>query len=77
MNPQVKQLLDAVLVLPDGDRVRFLEALVASLGLNQRPPFDESWRSIIQRRTDELRSGRVQPVPWAEVKRHAREKIEG
>jgi len=73
----MEQLLNSVLALPDDDRVEFVEALMASLQPDDRPPFDESWREVIQRRTAELRSGRVQPVPWAEVKRQAREKAGG
>jgi putative addiction module component (TIGR02574 family) len=77
MNETREQLLDAVLALPDGDRVEFVEALIASLQPTDRPPFDESWREVIQRRTAELRSGRVTPVSWAEVKRQAREITDG
>lgn len=77
MNSAMEQLLDAVLALPDGDRVEFMEALMASLQPDDRPPFDESWREVIQRRTAELRSGRVKPVPWAEVRRQARENAGG
>jgi putative addiction module component (TIGR02574 family) len=77
MNSATEQLLDAVLALPDCDRAEFLEALVASLRPDDRSPFDESWRKVIQRRTDELQSGQVQPVPWAEVKRQTRNKVGG
>ena len=74
MNSTTEQLLDAVLALPNGDRVEFVEVLIASLQPDDRPPFDESWREVIQRRSAELRSGRVKAVPWVEVKRQAREK---
>jgi putative addiction module component (TIGR02574 family) len=57
-----------VLALPDGDRLEFVEAMLASLPDENRPPFDESWREFIQRRSAELRSGKVTPVPWAQVK---------
>jgi putative addiction module component (TIGR02574 family) len=77
MNATTEQLLDTVLALPSDDRVEFVEALIASLEPGDRPPFDESWREVIQRRSAELRSGRTQPVPWPEVKRQAREKTGG
>jgi putative addiction module component (TIGR02574 family) len=77
MNSATEQLLDAVLALPNGDRVDFVEALIASLQPEDQPPFDESWREVIQRRSAELRSGRVKAVPWDEVKRQAREKAGG
>ena len=77
MSSTTEQLFDAALALPDGDRVELAEALLASLRPDDRPPFDESWREVIQRRSLELRSGQVTGIPWAEVKRQAREKAGG
>jgi putative addiction module component (TIGR02574 family) len=77
MSPLAENLLNAALALPGEDRVEFVEALIASLQPEDRPPFDESWREVIQRRSAELRSGQVAPVPWTEVKRQAREKAGG
>ena len=77
MTQTTEQVLDAALALPAGDRIELVEALIASLQPTDRPPFDESWREVIQRRSAELRSGKVTPVPWEEVKRHARERAGG
>lgn len=77
MNAIMENVLNAALALPDEDRVELVEALIASLQSEDCPPFDESWREVIQRRSAELRSGQVAPVPWAEVKRQAREKAGG
>jgi putative addiction module component (TIGR02574 family) len=77
MDPATEQLLDAILALPDRDRLEFMEALAASLRPHGRPPFDESWRELIQRRTAELRTGRVQPIPWTEVKQQTRAQVGG
>lgn len=77
MNPTMDSVLNTALLLPDQDRVELVEALIASLQPEDRPPFDESWREVIQRRSAELRSGQVTPVPWSEVKRQAREKAGG
>jgi putative addiction module component (TIGR02574 family) len=74
MTPTSEKLLVAALALPDEDRLEFVEALAASLQPADRPPFDEAWRAVIQRRSEELRTGKVKGVPWAEVKRKAREK---
>ena len=70
-------VLSAALALPDGDRLELVEALIASLQPADRPPFDDSWRDVIRRRSAELRSGAVTPIPWDEVKRQAREKAGG
>jgi putative addiction module component (TIGR02574 family) len=75
MSPTTEHLLNAALALPEGDRLELVEALLASLQPADRPPFDESWRDVIRRRSAELRSGAVVPVPWAEVKRQAREQV--
>jgi putative addiction module component (TIGR02574 family) len=72
MDLTVDTVLDAALTLPNGERVELVEALIASLQPEDRPPFDESWRDVIMRRSSELESGRVTPVPWSEVKRQAR-----
>jgi putative addiction module component (TIGR02574 family) len=77
MNPIVENLLNAALALPTEDRVELVEALIVSLQPEDGPPFDESWREVIERRSAELRSGQVTPIPWAEVKRQAREKAGG
>lgn len=77
MNASSEQLFDAALALPDSDRVELAEALLASLQPDDRPPFDESWREVIERRSLELRTGQVTPIPWADVKRQARENAGG
>jgi putative addiction module component (TIGR02574 family) len=73
MNASMDQLLTAALALPDADRVEFVEALLASLQPHDRPPFDESWRPVIERRSKELESGMALSIPWEDVKKHARE----
>jgi putative addiction module component (TIGR02574 family) len=77
MNAAGEEVLNAALALPDEDRLEVVEALIVSLQPADRPPFDESWREIIRRRSAELESGQVVGVPWAEVKRQAREKAGG
>jgi putative addiction module component (TIGR02574 family) len=77
MDPTIQQLFDTVLSLPPSDRVELVEALIASFRPDDQPPFDDAWRAVIQRRSAELRSGQVTPVPWAEVKRAARERSGG
>jgi putative addiction module component (TIGR02574 family) len=73
MGQSAEQVLAAALELPDADRIELIEALIDSVGGPDDPPFDESWRDVIRRRSAELASGRAVAVPWAEVKRRARE----
>jgi putative addiction module component (TIGR02574 family) len=72
MSSNVEHVLSDALALPNGDRVELVEAILASLRPDDRPPFDESWREVILRRSEELQSGKVSGVPWSEVKKRAR-----
>jgi putative addiction module component (TIGR02574 family) len=77
MSSLTENLLHDALALPEEDRFELVEALIASFQSEHHPPFDESWREIIYRRSAELRSGKVSAVPWEEVKQRAREKASG
>jgi putative addiction module component (TIGR02574 family) len=77
MSSAAEDVLTAALALPDDERLELVEALIASLQPGDRPPFDESWREVIRRRSAELRAGTVTPIPWEDVKRQAREKAGG
>jgi putative addiction module component (TIGR02574 family) len=77
MSPSAEQLLHDLLQLPSGDRLQIAEALYTSLQPSEEPPFNESWREVIRRRTSELESGAVNSVSWQEVKRRLRERTSG
>jgi putative addiction module component (TIGR02574 family) len=77
MNSSLDELFNAALALPDNDRAELVEALISSFHPQDRPPFDESWRDVIARRSAELQTGQVKPIAWDEVKRSAREKAGG
>lgn len=77
MSPTTEEFLSVALTLSEGDRLELADALMASLEAEDQPPFDDSWRAVIRRRSAELRSGKVKPVPWEEVKRRARERASG
>jgi putative addiction module component (TIGR02574 family) len=67
--------MERAMALPEEERLELIEALIASLHADGQPPFDESWREVIQRRSEELAAGAVKPVPWSEVKQRARSRI--
>ena len=67
MSPTAKNLLSTALDLEAEDRLEIVEALIVSLHHpTERPPFDDSWREVVRRRSAELASGLVTPVPWSE-----------
>ena len=77
MNSNMDQVLTTALALPNGDRVELVEAILASLQPEDRPPFDESWRPVIERRSQELQSGQAVGIPWSDVKKRARGQMGG
>jgi putative addiction module component (TIGR02574 family) len=77
VNPQAESTLSAALNLPFEDRLAIVEALQQSLLPDDRPPFSDEWREVIRRRAEEMRSGAVVGVEWAEVQRRADEITRG
>lgn len=73
MSLSIDQVIDSALALPDGERLELVEAILASFRPEDRPPFDEAWRPVIERRSKELASGEVAGIPWSEVKRRGQE----
>ena len=73
MSSEAERVLTAALDLPDDDHMEIVEALIGSLQPSDQPPFDETWWAVIERRSSELETGSVAGIPWAEVKRQARE----
>ena len=68
MNPGMDHLLDEVLGLPADERSALALALLDSLETADEVTVSELWRAEVNRRRAELRAGRVQATPWAEVR---------
>ncbi|MBK9235992.1 MAG: addiction module protein [Rhodoferax sp.] len=68
MNARVDHLLDEVLGLPADERSALAAALLDSLETADEAAVSERWRVEVNRRRAELRAGRVQATPWAEVR---------
>ena len=73
MLPTTEQILHTALALPSDERFQLLEALIAADQVSA--PFDESWRPVIHRRSEELASGAVPSVPWSEVRHRLRRQV--
>lgn len=61
------RIADEALALPDADRAELLELLEQSLGLLDIEADDESLTQVIQRRSEEIRSGAVVARDMSEV----------
>jgi putative addiction module component (TIGR02574 family) len=71
MKRDVTDLLRDALELPAEARAALASSLIDSLDETVDPSAENEWRLEIARRIDELDSGKVRPIPWAE----ARQKI--
>jgi putative addiction module component (TIGR02574 family) len=63
---RVKELIEEVNSLPVEERAAVADSILRSLN----PPesdIDRKWAQVAQRRLEELRSGKVKPVPGEEV----------
>jgi putative addiction module component (TIGR02574 family) len=72
MGNDTKKVLEAALRLPETERLRLAERLLATLGGEPDGDSAEVWEMEIARRSREIEQGLVKPIPWCEVKEAAR-----
>lgn len=61
------QLADEVMQLPSASRALLAERIVESLDLAEFDEIQRLWAAEAIQRRDDVRSGRVQPIPGDEV----------
>jgi putative addiction module component (TIGR02574 family) len=69
MTPDVSELLKKALALPPEARAALAGSLLESLDDTVDSSAEEEWSREIARRIEELDSGKVKPLPWAEARR--------
>jgi putative addiction module component (TIGR02574 family) len=62
------ELLQHALQLPADDRLALASELLESVEGPEDPAWADAWAAELDRRVRELDQGRVQGVPWTEVK---------
>ena len=67
MSLTLDQLADEAMQLPAASRALLAERIVESLDIAQTDEVRQLWAAEAIRRRDEVRSGRVQPIPGDEV----------
>lgn len=77
MTPNVQQVLQSALALPDEEQLELAAALNAAIDERGLRPFDDAWMQEIRRRSAEYDTGRSVPIPWEEVMQRARREILG
>jgi len=68
MTREVAELLRQALALPVDARAALAGRLIESLDDTVDPSAEEKWSREIARRIEELDSGKVKPIPWAEAR---------
>ena len=69
MNREVSELLEKALSLPPEARSALAGFLLDSLDDTVEASAEEEWNREIARRIEELDSGKVKAIPWAEARR--------
>lgn len=69
MTKEVSELLRKAMALPPEARAALAGSLLESLDDHVDVSAEEAWNAEISRRIEELDSGKVKPVPWAEARR--------
>jgi putative addiction module component (TIGR02574 family) len=69
MSPTLENLYQAALALPEEDRVELADRLLGSLPPDMPSQLHPAWRAELKRRSAQVDSGEVAPIPWDEVRR--------
>ena len=77
MSPDVSELLKKALALPAEARAALAGSLLDSLDDTVDASAEEAWNREIARRMEELDSGKVKPIPWAEARRQISAILDG
>lgn len=73
MNQNSQELLAQALDLSPSERGRLAAMLIDSLETEVDEDADATWAEEIQRRVEDIDRGRVQLIPWSEVRRRMRD----
>jgi putative addiction module component (TIGR02574 family) len=72
MTKEAAELLKQALALTPEERADLASTLIDSLDATVEEDAEAAWQEEIRRRVEDLRSGKVTPVPWEEVRDSAR-----
>jgi putative addiction module component (TIGR02574 family) len=68
MAAELTQLFREAMELEDNDRATLAGLLIESLEGPEDPDVEKAWAAEVERRWQEIKSGKVKTVPWEEVK---------
>lgn len=68
MATELRQLFREALELTENDRATLAGLLIESLEEPPDPDVERAWAEEAERRWQEIQSGKVQTIPWEEIK---------
>ncbi len=68
-------LYQAALALPEEERAELADRLLGTLSPDVPSQLHPAWRDELKRRSAQIESGEVAPIPWDEVRRLAWEAV--
>lgn len=68
MNQKIEAIISDAMLMPVKDRAIIAERLIASLDQEFEKDTELAWQNELQKRVDEINSGKVSCVPWKEVR---------
>jgi putative addiction module component (TIGR02574 family) len=77
MSPDIDELRKQAMSLPPEARADLASSLIDSLDETVDEDVEAAWQQEIARRVEELESGKVKTIPWAEVRRRGQELLRG
>jgi len=78
MTEEVSDILKKALALPPEARAAIAGSLLESLDENPPDPaIEAAWSEEIARRIEELDSGKIKPIPWADARRQIAAMLNG
>ena len=75
METQAEHLLQTALSLPPSERAEIAASLIESLDEEANADVEAAWAEEIKRRLESIDKGEVQLVPWDDVIRSMRERL--
>jgi putative addiction module component (TIGR02574 family) len=77
MGNQAEHILETALNLPLNERAQIAATLLQSLDQPSDAETEKAWADEIQRRIQEIDDGRVTLIPWDQVMRSMRSRVNG
>jgi len=72
MNQKSEAIVSDAMLMSDEDRAMIAERLIASLDHEFEKDTEIAWQSELQKRIDEIDSGKVICIPWEQVRAQLR-----